>query len=82
LCTQESDLLSDIVIRYKKRMNAAGFHVWNWSEVNRERTADEFDAGAAGDPFYGGVVGECELDENASLTEILAESFNVRAGAR
>jgi hypothetical protein len=75
---QDNALLSDVVSQYKQRMNKEGFHVWNWSETNEEK---ETDGGAAGNYYYGGAALDCELDENASLTEILAESFNVEQGA-
>ena len=75
---QVQTLLSDVVSRYKQRMNAEGFHVWNWSETNEVK---ETDGGAAGNYYYGGSAHACELDENASLTEILAESLNIEQGA-
>jgi hypothetical protein len=54
--------------------------VWNWSEVNPERDAARCDEGASGDHYYGASTLACEEDEEGSLAEILAESFNLQRG--
>ena len=62
-------------------MEHGQLQVWNWSEVHPAREVDRYSEGAAGDYFYGGNSNACELDENANLTEILAESLNAQTGA-